>query len=120
MGGSQEGSWGPVRGAPGCLPGPTLEAGTGIGAAVVLIRVRDGYRVTAPCPCPLPSDLLQAGFLGSLLDGQLGCLGTVAAGGGSQRSVSVFGLLIAPSGIWFPRGPYKDPQRETQTRWRFQ
>ena len=27
------------------------------------------------CPHPLPSDLLQAGFLGGLLEGQLGSLG---------------------------------------------
>ena len=44
---------------------------------MLLIRSRPcvvgGYRVTASYP--LPSDLLQAGFLGGLLEEQLGSLG---------------------------------------------
>ena len=53
---------------------------------MLLIRSRPcvvgGYRVTAPYP--LPSDLLQAGFLGGLLEGQVGSLGRWPQAVGSE------------------------------------
>ena len=56
------------------------------GSGELLIRSRPcavgGYRVTAPYP--LPSDLLQAGFLGGLLEGQVGSLGRWPQAVGSE------------------------------------